>query len=143
MKFGRLILSFLLAFCAIGCRTFPEPPSLYSEEVVLRVWDVLDDYYGSEAFFECELLPVRGKMIRIVKPYGVSHVAVVAYSPAEDMPVLFQAVQSNPGENEVVIEGTTLHFHPCREDQRLFVAWVPDLCRKPFVEGEPEDGFRK
>jgi len=143
MKFGSLILSFLLAFCAVGCRTVPEPPSLYDEEVVLRVLEVLDDYYESETFFECEHLPVRDRRIRIIKPYGVSRIAVVAHSRLESMPLVFRAVASNPGEDEVVIEGTTLYFHPCREKQSLFVAWVPHVSDRRFFNKEPEDGFLK
>lgn len=136
MRFGKLILFFLFVLCGVGCPTLPDAPPVYDEEVVLAVWDLLDDYYGSETFFECELLPVHDGEIRIIKPYGISRIAVVGYSRSEAVPIVFRAVQSNPGENEFLVRGTMLLFHPSHENQRLFVAWVPrvseiELCVEP------------
>lgn len=123
MRRRRLLTSILVALCVFGCRLLPEPPTLYDEEVVLRVWDSLDVHYGSETFFECEYLPVLDGKIEIIKPYGISDIAVVSYSPSANKTTFFRVVTSSPGENEVVVEGTTLRFHSCHEGQSLFVAW--------------------
>jgi hypothetical protein len=127
MKALRLLASLLILLCLIGCHTAPEQPSLYDEEIVLRVWDALDSHYGSEAFFECEYLPVVNGRIEIIKPYAISGLLAVSHPPSAAKPELFRVVESNPGENEVVIRGTSLHFHQSREGQSLFVAWKRDL----------------
>ncbi len=129
MKALSLLTSFLIFVCLIGCRTAPEQPSLYDEEIVLRVWDALDSHYGSEAFFECEYLPVVNGRIEIIKPYAISDLLAVSHPPSAAKPELFRVVESNPGENEVVIRGTSLHFHQSCEGQSLFVAWKRDVPR--------------
>jgi hypothetical protein len=128
MKYRKLITPLLLAVLVAGCRVLPEPAALYNEEIVLQVWDALDAYYGSDAFFECEYLRVHGGKIELTKPYPISDIAVVQHSsstpPAAGVK-LFRPVLSHPGQNEVVIEGTTLHFNPSYENEKLFVAWKP------------------
>lgn len=143
MKYRRLLLVFLLGAGAVGCRLLPALPTFYNEEVVLGVWDTLDAHYGSETFFECEYLRVRDGRIEIIKPYAISRIAVVAYSPRVNRVRLFRAVPSNPGKDDFVNEGTTLRFNSCRENQNLFVAWIPDLSGARLRGQKQKDGFRK
>jgi len=123
MKPSRFLTSLLIFLCVIGCHITPKRPSLHDEEIVLRVWDALDTRYGTETLFECEYLPVTNGRIEIIKPYCVSDIAVVTHSPSGTEPKFFRAVGSNPGENEFVIRGNCLLFHPSHEGQSLFVAW--------------------
>jgi hypothetical protein len=127
MKYKNLILIFLLAAFVLGCQTVPDPTSVYDEEIVVRVWDLLDAYYGNQSFFECEYLAVRNGKIEVARPYPVSDTVVVGYSRSTNETWLFRPVSSNPGENEVVVDGTTLRFNPCHESQTVFVAWIPQV----------------
>jgi hypothetical protein len=128
-----LLLSFVLYFLSVSCGTVPDPPP-YDEEAVLNVWDVLDEHYGRETLFECEIHTVRSGQIRIAKPYGISRIAVVGYSSTDDAPIFFRNVPADPGENEFVAEGTTLSFHESHEGQGLFVVWVPEPSPAPSPE---------
>jgi len=122
---------FVLWLLVVSCGNVPDPSPLYDEEAVLRVWDVLDEYYGTETLFECELHTVHSGQIRIAKPYDISRIAVVRYSSADGVPILFRPVPTDPGDNEFVGEETTLCFHESYEGQRLFVAWVPQHSPVP------------
>jgi len=133
----------LAALSAAGCRALPQSPSIDSEKIVLRVWDTLDAYYGSETSFECMYLPVLDGRIEIVKPYAISKVTVLGCSPVTGRLRPFRLVRSNPGENEFVIEGTTLYLHPCHENQSIFVAWVPDLSEATLITGVQKGVYRK
>jgi hypothetical protein len=119
------ILVAVTILLSTGCSVVPEPPSLYDEEVVLRVWDALDLRYGGDAFFECEYLTVVEGRIEIIKPYPISEIAVATYLPPSDQPEFLRRVESTPGEDDFALEGTTLRFHPCHNDRNLFVAWIP------------------
>lgn len=132
---------FVLSLLAVSCGNTPVAPPLYDEEAVLKVWDVLDEHYGRETLFECELHTVRSGQIRIGEPYDISRIAVVGYSSAAEGPVLFRNVPSDPGENEFVAEGTTLSFHESYEGQGLFVAWVPEPS--PATSPQPSGGIRR
>ncbi len=127
MRSLNRFLSFLIFVSLVGCGTVPEPRWAYDEQVVLRVWDTLDLHYGSDSFFECEFLPVVNCEIRIIKPYRLHDITVAEYSPSANEVRLFRSVASNPSEYEVVVEGTSLIFHPCHENDCLFVAWMPDV----------------
>jgi hypothetical protein len=141
MKLHRFALVVLLALGAISCRVVPETPPTYSEEIVLRVWDALDAHYGSEAFFECEHLPVVGGKIRIIRPYLISNITVLSYLPWTDRMKFFHPVRSSPGPDKFLVEGTTLHFDPRHEGENLFVAWIPDLSETELRERKQNDGF--
>ncbi len=143
MKYRKLLLVSLLAASAIGCRLLPALPTFYSEEIALRVWDTLDAHYGSETFFECEHLRVLDGRIEIIKPYAISRIAVVAYSPRANRVRFLRAVRSNPGNDEFVIEGKTLRFNSCRENQNLFVAWIPDLSGMRLGKRKQKDQLPK
>ncbi|MDP2896933.1 MAG: hypothetical protein Q8Q12_10290 [bacterium] len=122
---------FGLWLLVVSCGTVPDPPPLYDEEAVLRVWDVFDEHYGADTLFECELHTVRSGQISIHRPYEIGHIAVVGYSSTDDAPILFRVVPSAPGENEFVASGATLSFHESYEGQKLFVAWVPQHSPVP------------
>ncbi len=124
----RRLLAFLVGVCVFGCRTISEPPRPHNEEAVLRVWDALASRYGSDGLFECEYLRVLDGKIEIEKPYAVSDIAVLAYSPSRSAVTFFRTVDSNPAEGEVVVDGATLHFHPCHKGESLFVAWKRHLA---------------
>ena len=121
------ILIAMTILLSTGCSVVPEPPSLYDEEVVLRVWDVLDLRYGEDVFFECEYLTVVEGRIEIIKPYPICEIAVATYSPQSGRPEFLRRVESTPGDDDFAIQGTTLRFHPHHNDRSLFVAWIPDL----------------
>ena len=131
---------FVLSLLVVSCGNIPDPSPPYDEEAVLRVWDVLDEYYGRETLFECELHTVHSGQITIPRPYDIEQIAVVGYSSTDDMPILFRVVPSDPGENEFVARGTTLSFHESYDGQKLFVAWVPQP--RSVRSGESASGFR-
>ncbi len=130
---------FGLCLLVVSCGTVPDPP-LYDEEAVLRVWDVLDEYYGRETLFECEFHTVHSGQISILRPYDIEQIAVVGYSSTDDMPILFRVVPSDPGDNEFVASGVTLSFHESYDGQKFFVAWVPQP--RSVRSGESSSAFR-
>ena len=132
---------FVLSLLVVSCGNIPDQSPLYDEEAVLRVWDVLDEYYGRETLFECELHTVHSGQITIPRPYDIEQIAVVGYSSTDDMPILFRVVPSDPGENEFVARGTTLSFHESYDGQKLFVAWVPQPC--PVPSPQPPGGIQR
>jgi len=143
MKHRGSMLVFLVSVAVMSCRMLPELPAPHSEELVLRVWDALDSHYGGGISFECDYLRVVKGRIEIVKPYGISDITVVAYSNRANRVRFFRAVRSDPGENELVIKGKTLLFNSCRENHRLFVAWIPRLSETQLGRRKQKDELRQ
>lgn len=137
----RALLVFLVLYLlAVSCGTVSDPP-LYTEEAVLKVWDFLDEHYGRETFFECDIHTVHKGQIRVVRPYDISRITVVGYSSLDDGPVLFRLVLTDPDVAEFVVKEKTLSFYESYEGQRLLVAWVPQPSPTSFPQ--PPGGIRE